>query len=96
MEQIKLDYSDIHFAEVQHLVAVDAPLLNQAMPCNHHEELPFGIVPMLTLGDSRLGDVHRYLTTVLRAEQLCETSPGIDIHLQREGHFLFRKIGEIG
>lgn len=51
---------------------------------------------MLTLGDSRLGDVHRYLTTVLRAEQLRETSPGIDIHLQREGHLLFRKIGEVG
>ena len=45
-------------------VGVDIALLNQRATGNNNEKLPFGIVPMLSLGDTGLGDIDRELTAV--------------------------------
>ena len=40
--------------EVQHFVGADLTLLNQPFAGDHDEKLPFGVVPMLSLGDAGL------------------------------------------
>ena len=50
--------------KVQHLVASDSTLLDEAMAANNDEELPFCVVPVLSFCDAWLADVDAYLTTV--------------------------------
>lgn len=45
-------------------VCVNIALLNQRSTADNDEKLPFGIVPMLSLGDTGLGDIDRELTAV--------------------------------
>ena len=75
---------------------VKVALLNEAVAADHDEELPLGVVPVLTLGDARLADVDAHLTTIQGMDQLSEGAPVVHVHLQREGHFLLGQIREIG
>ena len=43
---------------------VEVALLDEAVATDHDEEFPLGVMPVLTLGDARLGDVDAYLATV--------------------------------
>ena len=54
--------------KVEYFVAVDAALLNECATCYDHEELPLGVVPMLSLGDAGLGYVDAYLPVVACAQ----------------------------
>ena len=40
------------YVEVQHFVGIDLTLLNETFPGDYDEQLPFGVVPMLSLGDT--------------------------------------------
>lgn len=48
-----LDVFPVH-VEVQHFVGIDLTLLDQPFPGDHDEKLPFGVVPMLSFGDTGL------------------------------------------
>ena len=81
--------------EVQDFIRTDSALLDEAMAANNDEELPFGIVPVLSFCDAWLADVDAYLATVQCMYELSERTPVINIHLQRERDLLFWKITEI-
>ena len=51
------------------------------MAGHYHEELPLGVVPMLALGDPRLGDVHGELPAIPGFQQLREAAPIVHVHL---------------
>ena len=51
--------------ELPHLVAVDAPFLDEPVTRNDDEELPLAVMPMLPLRDVGLGDVHTKLPALL-------------------------------
>ena len=56
--------------------------LNQPMPLDHNEQLPLAIMPVLALGDSRLGDDDGDLATVLGDDQFGEGNTVVNVHLQ--------------
>lgn len=85
-----LEFDDLPFGVVQ------VALLDEAVTGDYDKELPLGIVPMLPLGDARLGDVDTHLTAIQGMHQLGEGASVVDVHLQREGHFLLGEIREIG
>ena len=74
---------------------VEVALLDEAVATDHDEELPLGVVPVLSLGDAWLADVDAHLATIQGMHQLGEGSSVVDIHLQREGDFLLWEIREI-
>ena len=82
--------------ELDDLVRVQPTLLDEPMPGDHDEELPFGVMPMLPLRDARLGDVDGHLACVQRMHELRERAAVIDIHLERERHLRGRKIAQVG
>lgn len=84
-----LELDDLAFGVVQ------VALLDEAVATDHDEELPLGVVPVLTLGDARLADVDADLTTIQGMYQLGEGASSIDVHLQREGDLLLREVREI-
>ena len=81
--------------ELDHLVGADLPFLDEAVAAHYDEELPFGVMPMLTFGNARFANVDGDLTAVQRMDQLGKRATVVHVHLQREGHFLFREIREI-
>ena len=78
--------------ELQNLVRAHSALLNKTMTAHHNEKFPFGIMPMLSLGNSRFADVDTYLTNANRLYQFCETTARIDIHLERKCDLFLGKI----
>ena len=64
--------------ELDDLVRTLFPLLNQAVAGNNDELLPFGVVPVLTFGDTRFADIDAYLSAVERVDQLGEGAAIID------------------
>ena len=78
--------------ELYHLIGAKLALLNQTMSRHYDEELPLGVVPVLTLRDARFRDIDAHLTAVQRMHQFREASAVIHVHLQREGHLLLRQI----
>ena len=46
--------------ELDDLVRTLFPLLDQAVAGNNDELLPFGVVPVLTFGDTRFADIDTY------------------------------------
>ncbi len=82
--------------ELDDLVRVQPALLDEPMPGDHDEELPFGVMPMLPLRDARLGDVDGHLAGVQRMHELRERAAVIDIHLERERHLRGREIAQVG
>ena len=47
-------------------IGVNIALLNQSTSTDDDEELPFGIVPVLSLGDAGLADIHAELSAIYR------------------------------
>ncbi len=84
------------YLELDDFISTELALLYLAMTGNDDEELPLGVVPVLALGDSRLGDIDAYLTDVGALDKLGERAALIDVHLQRKRRFLFRQIAQIG
>ena len=70
--------------ELYHFICTQLALLNQTMTRHHNKELPLGIVPMLSLGNTWLGDIDAYLTSIQRMHQLSKRTAVIHIHFQRE------------
>ena len=75
---------------------IEVTLLDEAVTFDDDELLPFGMVPVLTLGDAGLADVDADLSIVEGMYQLCKTAAVIDIHLEREGGLLVGQVAEIG
>ena len=75
------------YLKVENFVGIDAALLNKTVTADYDEELPFGIVPVLTFGDAWLADVDADLTAVQSVNKFCKGSPVIYIHLEWERHF---------
>ena len=48
-----------------HFAGINIPFLNQTMPCHNNKKLPLTIMPMLPLGNPRLTDIDRNLSTIL-------------------------------
>ena len=91
----RLDVVSIHL-KFQNLIRADFPLLNQAVAADHHEKLPLGVVPVLALGDSRLGDVHGNLAAVSGFQQFGKAAPDVCVHLQGKGHLFLGQVGQVG
>ncbi len=70
-----LEFDDLSFGVVQ------VALLDETMATYHDEELPLGVVPVLTLGDARLADVDADLTAIQGMDQLGEGPSVVDVHL---------------
>ena len=62
------------------LIEALAAQLDESVTTHHDEFLVLGVMPVLTLGDARLGDVDRHLPAVGGADNLGETAPLVDIH----------------
>ncbi len=77
------------------LARADIPLLNEPMALDHNEKLPFGVMPVLTLGDARPGDIDADLAAILRVEKLGEGASVIHIHLEGIFEFFLGEVAEI-
>ena len=75
---------------------IEVSLLNEAVTFDDNELLKLGVVPVLTLGDARLGDVDADLSCVEGVYQLGEAASVINVHLQWEGGLLVGKVAEVG
>ena len=62
-----------HF-KFDYFIRANLSLLDQAMTGNNNEEFPFAIMPVLSLCNSRLGDIHAELTMVGGLQQLSKAS----------------------
>ena len=82
--------------ELNDLVRAQFALLDEAVSTYHNEELPLGVVPVLAFGDAGTGDIDGDLAAVEGVDQLGEGAAVIDIHLEREGHFLLGQVAEVG
>ena len=69
--------------ELDRLAGADAALLDPRAALNNDEELPFGVVPMLTLRDAGLADVDRDLAAIFGVNKLGEASAVVDVRLER-------------
>ena len=78
--------------KIQHLVGTYFTLLDKSLTAYDNKELPLGIMPMLTLGDARLGNIHAELTAFLGAEKLCKAASRVNVHLERKGHLFLGQI----
>ena len=91
-----LDVVAIDFP-LQHLPfrVIKVALLYEAVALDHDELLELRIMPVLPLGDARLGDIDAHLTGIMGMHQFCETTAVVHVHLEREGGLLIREIREI-
>ena len=83
-----------HFKFYQ-LSCIDISFLDQAMAMNHDKLLPFGVVPVLALGNARFTDIDGNLTTVRRMYQLSKTSSVIAVHFHCILELLCREVSQI-
>ena len=63
--------------ELHRLPRVDIPFLYKSVTVNDNELLPFGVIPVLSLGYSGLRDVNRYLPAVKCMYKLRKRAAGI-------------------
>ena len=90
-----LPVSSIEEALQGRLAGVDIALLDQAMARYNDEQLPFGIVPVLALGNTWFADVDAHLSAVRRVNQLGKAAPVVHIHFQGIFKLFRRKIGQV-
>ena len=83
------------YLKVQHLVASDSALLDEAMAAYNDEEFPLCIVPVLSFCDAWLADINAYLATVQCMYEFSERASVVNVHLQWERYFLFWKIAQV-
>ncbi len=92
LDVVAIDFPLQHFA----LGIVQVPLLDEPVALDHNKLLELGVVPVLALGDTGLGDVDAYLTGIEGVHQLSEGAAVVHVHLEREGHFLLGQVAEVG
>ena len=64
----------------EHLIRADFALFDAADTGYHHKELPLGVVPMLALGDTGLGDIDAKLSAGSGLEQFRKTATVVHVH----------------
>ena len=74
---------------------IEITLLNETMSFYHNKLLKLGIVPVLPLSNTRLGDIDAHLSTAQCMNQLRKRTTFIHIHFKRERHLLLRQIAQI-
>ena len=84
------------YFEFDYFIGAEPTLLDEAVTADHNEELPLGVVPVLTLGYTGLGDVDADLAAIQGVHQLGEGATVVNVHLQREGHFLLGQVTQVG
>ena len=82
--------------EVEDFAGADLALLDEGAAADDDEEFPFGVVPVLALGDAGLGDVDAELAIIEGLEELGEGAAGIGVGLEREGDFFLGKVAQEG
>ena len=83
------------YLKLHHFSGINISFLNQSMSCHNNKKLPFAVVPMLPLGDPRLTDIDRNLSTILCMHKLRKRTAIIHIHFQRICELFFWKICKI-
>ena len=83
------------YLELHRLPGIDVPLLDEPMPRDDDELLPFAVVPMVALGDAGPADVDGHLPAVEGVDQFGEGAPVVAVHLKGVSELLLRGIGEI-
>ena len=93
-----MDGLDAVAADVKfnHLVRANAALLDKGVAADDDEELPLGVVPVLTLGDAGARDIDAELPAVGRAQQFSKGTALVNVHLQGKGHFLLGQVTQVG
>lgn len=86
-----LDFVTTHLV-VEDFVGAFLAELDEAVARNDDELFPFGVMPMLSLGDTWLRDVDAYLSAVEGVNQFGERTAGIDVHLQVEDGLFLGKV----
>ena len=81
--------------ELHRLAGIDIPLPDQTVAVNYDEQLPLGIVPMLSFCNARSGNIYADLSAIGCMQLFGKTAAVINIHLHRILELLFRKIGQI-
>lgn len=81
--------------KVDFFVRMDITLLDQRATADDNEKLPLRIMPVLTLGDTGLRNIHAELTVVGGFQQLGKGTSVVTVHLQRKLEIRRRKIAQI-
>ena len=81
--------------EVEHLVRVYPPLLYQGPAADHDEQLPLGVVPVLSFGHSRFGNVDAELAAARGLEDLRERAALVYVHLQWEYRLFLGQVAQV-
>ena len=82
--------------EVEDFAGADLALLDEGAAADNDEEFPFGVVPVLALGDAGLGDVDAELAVAQGLEELGEGAAGVGVGLEREGDFFLGEVAQEG
>lgn len=90
-----LDFVTTHLV-VEDFVRVLLAELDEAVARDDDELFPLGVVPMLTLGDTGLGDVDAYLSAIEGVDEFGERTAGINVHLQVEDGLFFGQVAQKG
>ena len=75
---------------VDHFSSPDFSELDQGLSTYNKELLALGVVPMIALGDSALGDVHRELASFSSPDNLSEGAAVVNVHLKRIAELVIR------
>ena len=68
--------------ELHDLARREVALADEPVAGHHDELLPLAGVPVVALGDARLGDVHGDLPAAVRVHKLREGAAGVAVHLE--------------
>ena len=69
------------YLKADFLICVDVALLDQRATADDDEELPLGVMPMLTLGDAGLRDIHAELSVIVGFQKLGKRAAIVAVHL---------------
>ena len=89
-----LDFITGNF-KLYRFAGVDVPLLDQSVTGNHDEQFPFGVVPVLPLGDARAADVDAHLSAVGGVYQLGKGTTAVHVHFEGILKPVRRQIGQV-
>ena len=90
-----LDFVTTHLV-VEDFVRALLAELDEAVARDDDELFPLGVVPMLTLGDTGLGDVDAHLSAVEGVDEFGERTTLVNIHFQIEDSFFFGQVAQEG
>ena len=79
--------------ELYYLVIPNFSLLNQPMTRYYDEKFPLGVMPVLTLSNTRLCDIDGDLTAGVCFQKLRKAPSLIPIHFERKRHLVRGQIG---